>query len=317
MQVVGAACDQGRHLGQRAQARVLVVHLQRVQEFHQGRDRRAVHHLLGERHHARADLLVAVGRRPQDRADHRLGRAAGAVHGLRGVADREPSGLQGRVLEDLPERRPRNTFGGRGNQRRADDAGGIAPRVLPGVRQHGHAAHRMPDQHHRPLGRRHGEHGFQVLAQLLDGVGVRRGLRRLAVPALVVEHHPDLWAPLLLESCPLKVEGAHAQTESVREHHRQRRVLRTDLTHRQIHPVGRGHHGAAVGVEQLEILALVGIVARGAPGHRPRDGHSGDGAHRSQPRGTRQPAGVRFPPQPFRVVIAQRRCLSLGRLGTS
>ena len=29
---------------------------------------RVVHHLLGERHHARADLLVAVGRRPQDRA---------------------------------------------------------------------------------------------------------------------------------------------------------------------------------------------------------------------------------------------------------
>ena len=54
------------------QAVVLVVHLQRVQELHQRRDRRAVHHLLGERHHARADLLVAVGRRPQHRGDHRL-----------------------------------------------------------------------------------------------------------------------------------------------------------------------------------------------------------------------------------------------------
>ena len=99
------------------------------------------------------------------------------------------------------------------------------------------------------------------LAQLLDGVGVRRCLRRLAVAALVVEHHPHLRAPLLFEPCPLKVEGAHPQTESVREHHRQRRLLGSDLAHREIHPVGCGHHGAAVGVEQLEILALVKIIA--------------------------------------------------------
>ena len=76
-QIAAAAGDQRRHLRQRRQRRVLVVHLQRVQEPHQRGDRGAVHHLLGERHHARADLLVAVGRGPQDRGDHRLGRAAG------------------------------------------------------------------------------------------------------------------------------------------------------------------------------------------------------------------------------------------------
>ena len=98
------------------------------------------------------------------------------------------------------------------------------------------------------------------LPSCVDGVGVRRRLGRLAVPALVVEHHPDLRAPLLGQPRPLKVEGAHAKTEAVREHHRQRGVLRTDLTHREVHSVGSGHHVAAVGVEQLEILALVGIV---------------------------------------------------------
>ena len=72
--------------------------------------------------------------------------------------------------------------------------------------------------------------------------------------ALVVEHHPDLDPPLLGEPRPLKVEGAHAQTESVREDHGQRRVLGPDLADRQRHPVGGGHHAATVGVEQFEVL---------------------------------------------------------------
>ena len=103
-QVAVAAGDQRGHLRQRRQPRGLVVHLERVQELHQRGDRRVVHHLLGERHDARADLLVAVGRRPQDRGDHRLGGAAGAVHGLRRVPDREAGRLQRRVLQDLAER---------------------------------------------------------------------------------------------------------------------------------------------------------------------------------------------------------------------
>ena len=76
------------------------------------------------------------------------------------------SRLERRVLQDLAQRRARNPFGRRGDERRADDAGGIALRELPRVRQHGHAAHRMSDQHHRAPRRHHGEHGFQVLAQL-------------------------------------------------------------------------------------------------------------------------------------------------------
>ena len=64
------------------------------------------------------------------------------------------------------------------------------------------------------------------------------GLGGLAVPALVVEHHADLPAPLLGQSCSLKVEGAHPKTEAVREHHRQTRILRSDLAHSQVNAVG-------------------------------------------------------------------------------
>ena len=78
---------------------------------------------------------------------------------------------------------------------------------------------------------------------------VWRRFGRLAVASLVVEHHADLRAPLLGQPRPLKIEGAHPKTEAVREHHRQASILWTDLTHREVHPVGSGDDVAAVGVE--------------------------------------------------------------------
>src|SRR3977135_1934264 len=59
-QVAVAAGDQGGHSRQCGQPVGLVVDLERVQELHQRGDRRVVHHLLGERHNAWADLLVAI-----------------------------------------------------------------------------------------------------------------------------------------------------------------------------------------------------------------------------------------------------------------
>ena len=58
------------------------------------------------------------------------------------------------------------------------------------------------------------------------------------MPALVVEHHPDLITPDLItpgrsECGALKVEGAHPRAESVREHDRQGCGHRPDLSHHQ------------------------------------------------------------------------------------
>ncbi len=77
--------------------------------------------------------------------------------------------------------------------------------------------------------------------------------------ALVVEDHSDLWTPLVGQPHALKVKGAHAKTESVREYHGQWRVGGPDLAHRQRHAVGRRHQIAAVTVECLEILVGVGV----------------------------------------------------------
>ncbi len=118
----------------------------------------------------------------------------------------------------------------------------------------------MPDQHDRATRRHQREHGFQVLAKLSDGIGVGRGLAGLAVSALVVEHHSNLRAPLLGKSRSLKVKGAHPKTEAMREYHRQPRILGADLTNGEVHSIGRRHHIAAVCVEKIEVLILVGIV---------------------------------------------------------
>ena len=135
--------------------------------------------------------------------------------------------------------------------------------------------------------------------------------------ALVVEHHPHLRTPLLGQPCPLKVEGSHAQTEAVREYHGQRSVFGSDLADRQRHPVGGGHHAAAVDVQQLEILAGVGIVGGDPPAHGPGDRHARDRADRGQPGGPRQPACVRLRPRCLASLSLNDFGLSPGSRGTS
>ena len=53
------------------------------------------------------------------------------------------------------------------------------------------------------------------------------------MPALVVEHHPDLITPVRGECGALEVEGAHPHAESVRKHDRQGCGHRADLAHHQ------------------------------------------------------------------------------------
>ncbi len=302
-----AAGDQRGHLRERLQRRRLVVHFERVQELYQRRNRRVVHHLLGERHDARAGLLVTERRRPQDRGDHRLGGATGAVHGFRRVPHRDAHRLERGVLEDLAQRRPRNAFGRRGNERRADDAGRVSPRELPGVRQHRHTAHGMADQDHRTTRCHHSQHRLQVLAQLGDRVCLRRGLARLSVSALVVEDHAHLCSPLLGQAGTLKVEGPHAKTEAVREDHGQRGVLGADFAHGQRYPVRGGDDIAAVSVEEFEVLVSVRVVGGDAPAHGPREGDARGSADGGQPSCPRQPwsAGHTATSRPG-LLIAQR-----------
>src|SRR3984893_8241887 len=82
----------------------------------------------------------------------------------------------------------------------------------------------------------------------------------LAGAPLVVEHHPDLVAPLLFEAGTLKVIRAHAHTKPVREHDRQRGVGRTHLPQRQRHTVGGRDHAGAIEVEKREILCRMWVV---------------------------------------------------------
>ncbi len=218
------------------------------------------------------------------------------MHQLGRGTRREPGGVQRRVLQDFAQRRIRNTLRCRRNQCRTHDAGAVVPRMLASVRQHRHAAHRMADQHDRPARCDHLQHRLQVLTELGDRVGLRRRLSGATVPALIVEDHPDVGTPLLAQPHALKMESAHAQTESVCEHHCQCRILGPDLAHRQGHPVGGGHHAAPVVVQRFEILAGERIVDDRAPGQLPRNRHRGDRADRAQSRGTRQPriAGARI-----------------------
>ncbi len=103
-EVAVAAGDQGGHLRQCGQPVGLVVDFERVQELDQCGDGRVVHHLLAKCHDARADLLVAIGRRPQDRADHSTRRTSGTVHRFRRIPDGEARRLERRILQDLPQR---------------------------------------------------------------------------------------------------------------------------------------------------------------------------------------------------------------------
>ena len=68
----------------------------------------------------------------------------------------------------------------------ADDVG-----VLPGVRHHRHAAHRVPDEHHRPAGAGGVHDGGEVAAELGHRAVLERRLARAAVPALVVGDDPE------------------------------------------------------------------------------------------------------------------------------
>ena len=96
----------------------------------------------------------------------------------------------------------------------------------------------MADEHDGAARRHHRQHRLQILAQLLDGVRIRRRLAGLTVSTLVVEHHPHLRAPLLGQPGALKMEGAHAKTEAVGEDHRQRGVFGPHLANRQGTPSG-------------------------------------------------------------------------------
>ena len=73
-----------------------------------------------------------------------------------------------------------------------------------------HAAIGVTDQHDGATRRHDRQHAFQILAELFDRIRFRRRIARLAVAALVVEHHADLIAPLLGKPGTLKVERAHA-----------------------------------------------------------------------------------------------------------
>ena len=112
--------------------------------------------------------------------------------------------------------------------------------------------------------------------------------------------------PIARPVAPAESGTLPSADEAVREHHGQRRVLGTDLTDHQRHPVGGGHHAAAVGVEQLEILTGVGIVGGDAPAHGSSDGYARGSAHRGQPGSSRQPAGLRLSAAPPGLVISQR-----------
>ena len=156
------------------------------------------------------------------------------------ISGGEPRGLQRRIFQDLTQRR-------RGNALRPLRKSCAAPtmpvpyrlRELPGVRQHRHAAHRMADQHTGRAGPSPCSTVSRSLTELGDGVGARvRRVAGPAVPALVVEHHPDLVTPLLGEPRALKVERAHAQTEAVGEHDGQRRIGGPDLPTARSTPSG-------------------------------------------------------------------------------
>ena len=121
-------------------------------------------------------------------------------------------------------------------------------------------------------------------------LGVSFQLSFAAVAALVVEDHSDLRAPLVGQPHALKVEGAHAKAESVREHHGQWRISRPDLAYRQRHAIGRCHYVTPVAVERLEILVGIRVFDFRLPRHRAGHRDSGDGAHRAQARGTCQPS---------------------------
>ena len=122
-------------------------------------------------------------------------------------------------------------------------------RELTRVGQHRHRTHGVTHQDHRPARNNHLQNGFQIQTQLPDGVGLDRGLRGLSVPALVVEHHPDLITPALGQGGALKVKRSHPKTESMREHHGQWRGHRTDFADHQGGAVRRGDDTSPIGVE--------------------------------------------------------------------
>jgi len=176
---------------------------------------------------------------------------------------------------------------------------------LAGVRQHRHAAHRVPDQHDHPAWRDRLQHGFQVVAELGQRVGLGRAFAGAPVPALVVEDHPDLMTQPVGEAGPLKMEGAHAQAESVDEDQGHLRIHRAGFADRQLHPVGRGHLMAAVAVERVEILIGVRVFDfDGALGHRAAGRGSDDGGYRGHPGAARKPSPA--PVAPAGSVRAQR-----------
>ena len=122
--------------------------------------------------------------------------------------------------------------------------------------------------------------------------------------ALVVEHHPDLIAPLLRQPRPLKVERAHAQTEAVREDHRQRSVIGADLANRQRHAVGSGDHTgcgrrreARNPLRRTDRRRLTGGVSERADGRLPASAADGRQTPRLRPSSARRRPAAAAAPQ--------------------
>ena len=120
------------------------------------------------------------------------------------------------------ERRVVGHLAGRGREQRdALDLRAEQLGVGQGQVHDRHPAHRVPDQHDRPVAGHLGEHLAQVLGELRDPAVLRRRVAGPAVRALVVEHlaHPAAEVLALVEP------AVHAQGVAVHEHER-RRVLR-------------------------------------------------------------------------------------------
>ncbi|MDT5247881.1 MAG: hypothetical protein QOJ28_515 [Mycobacterium sp.] len=165
----------------------------------------------------------------------------------------------------------------------------------------------MADKHDRSVRRHDRQHGFEVPTELFDGERLRRGIPGLPVAALVVEHHAHLRSPLLDEPHPLKVEGAHAQRESVGEDDRQRSILGPDLADRQRYPVRRGDHATAVRIEQKEVLIGVWVVGGHAAGQRTDRRGTGKSTDANQPGHASHPARVaNSAAAPPRFLVVQR-----------
>ncbi len=105
--------------------------------------------------------------------------------------------------------------GGGGDQADADHAVAEQLGELLGQRDDGHAAHRVPDQHHVAVGDHRVDHLLEVAPQLVDVGVLAAGAARAAVGALVVVDGADQSAV----GRPLEVPAVQVEAEAVGEDH--------------------------------------------------------------------------------------------------